>query len=69
MSQENVEVVREVLDLFNSVTRAGDPGAGRELLARFSPEVRIDMTRRIFNPDVYEGHTGLQRLVSDVADV
>jgi ketosteroid isomerase-like protein len=40
-----------------------------ELLERFDPEVRIDMTRRVINPDTYEGHQGLQRLGEEVDEV
>jgi len=61
-----VDLVREVIDLLNQ-----DAGTQRhrELLERFSPEVRIDMTRRVFNPDVYSGHEGLKRLGSEVQEV
>ena len=66
MSQENVEIVREIMDLFN---RAGDAEAATEVFARFDPDVVIDMTRRVFNPDVYEGHAGLRRLGKEVSEV
>jgi ketosteroid isomerase-like protein len=64
VSQENVEVVREVMALLSE--KAG-VRRDRELLARFAPDVVIDMSRRVFNPDVYEGHDGLRRLREDVA--
>jgi ketosteroid isomerase-like protein len=66
MSQENVEIVLEVMDLFN---RPQGPDRDAELLARVVPDVVIDMTRRVFNPDTYEGHDGLRRLQGDVASV
>jgi len=66
MSEENVALVREVMDLMNSAT-TGE--AVRELYDKFDPDVRIDMTRRVFNPDVYEGHDGLRRLGSEVREV
>jgi ketosteroid isomerase-like protein len=67
MSQANVEVVREVVSLMDFAARADDlPGRLLELTA---PEVEIDMSRRVFNPYVYEGHAGLRRLVRDVQEV
>ena len=69
MSQENVDVVREVMGLLNRVTGGSDREAERELLERFSPDVRIDMSRRVFNPDVYEGYGGLARLGREIGDV
>ena len=35
----------------------------------FAPDVVIDMTRRVFNPDTYEGHDGLRRLGREVGEV
>jgi ketosteroid isomerase-like protein len=66
MSEENVALVREVMDLMN---RATTREAVRELYDKFDPDVRIDMTRRVFNPDVYAGHDGLRRLGSEVSEV
>jgi ketosteroid isomerase-like protein len=66
VSQENVELVREVMDL---MSRAASGERSRRLVALFAPDVRIDMSRRIFNPDVYEGHAGLQRLGREVREV
>jgi ketosteroid isomerase-like protein len=66
MSEENVEVVREVMDL---MSQPAGPERNRDLLARIAPDVVIDMSRRVFNPDVYEGHAGLQRLGSEVRQI
>src|SRR3954454_4824634 len=67
MSQENVEIVRGVMEL---LSRAGmSEAAATALLDRFAPNVHIDMTRRVINPDTYEGHAGLRRLGSEVAEV
>ncbi len=68
MSQENVEIVRDVMELMNSAP-SGGPAEARALLDRFAPDVRIDMSRRVFNPDVYEGHDGLRRLGKEVGQV
>jgi len=67
MSVENVEVVREAMSLMNVAGR--DREAARRLVDLFDPEVRIDMSRRVFNPDIYEGHEGLRRLGGEVRDV
>ena len=64
MSRENVEIVREVMGL-----PARPEGNERALLDRFASDVRIDMSRRVFNPDVYEGHAGLRRLGAEIRDV
>src|SRR4051794_26087330 len=55
MSQANVEIVREIMELFN------DPGAAAvdRLRELFADDVHIDMSRRVFNPDTYDGHEGL----------
>jgi ketosteroid isomerase-like protein len=66
MSQENVEIVREVMGLLGSAAKGERVD---ELLERFDPEVQIDMTRRVINPDIYEGHAGLRRLGEDVREV
>ena len=66
MSQENVEIVREVMAL---LSRAASGAPTPELLDLFAPDVTVDMSRRVFNPDVYEGHVGLARLGREVRDV
>jgi ketosteroid isomerase-like protein len=66
MSQENVEVVREVIGLMNG-------GADGELEPRlfdlFAADVQIDMSRRLVRPDVYRGHPGLERLRREVPEL
>jgi hypothetical protein len=54
MSQENVEIVRRVFALMDRAAR-GEPVAG--MIDWFAEDVQIDMSRRVFNPDVYEGPT------------
>jgi uncharacterized protein len=68
MSEENVEIVREVMELMNRAASGGTADA-EALLDRFAADVRIDMSRRVFNPDVYEGHDGLRRLGAEVQEV
>jgi ketosteroid isomerase-like protein len=67
MSQENVELVREVMELLGRAA-AGDAPTAR-LTDLFASDVRIDMSRRVLNPDVYEGHEGLRRLGREVGEV
>ena len=57
MSQ-NMEIVREVMAL---VRRTGTGEPEPRLFELLAPEVKLDMSRRTFNPDVYEGHDGLRR--------
>jgi ketosteroid isomerase-like protein len=66
VSQENMEIVRTVMALMSE--RPG-PRRNREVIAYFAPDVVIDMSRRVFNPDIYEGHAGVRRLEEDVATV
>ena len=35
----------------------------------FDPDVEIDLSRNIFNPDVYHGHVGVERYVQVVEEV
>jgi ketosteroid isomerase-like protein len=64
MSQENVEIVRRVL-----TTRQDQPVAQDEIAERLDPDVRLDLSERVFNPAVYEGYDGLMRWRADIGDV
>jgi ketosteroid isomerase-like protein len=64
MSQENVEIVRRVLGLWNA--GGVEPKRRPEF---FDPEIRMDLRGRKINPAVYEGYEGLDRFVSEVAEV
>jgi ketosteroid isomerase-like protein len=66
MSQENVQIVREVLAL---VRRMGTNEPEPRLFDLLAPDMRLDMSRRTFNPDVYEGHDGLRRFRREMDDV
>jgi ketosteroid isomerase-like protein len=61
MSQENVETVRRCLGFWAE----RDWSAAPELL---DPDVEFDLSRNIFNPAVYRGVSGLQRLISGADD-
>jgi len=62
VSQENVEVVRRAHQALNG----GDMDA---LVVLCDVEFRLDMSDRIFNPAIYEGHDGIRRFYSEVRDV
>src|SRR6476620_6666496 len=64
MSQENVEIVRRILGLWN----AGGVGPDR-YPEFFDPEVRMDLRGRRITPAVYDGYEGLARFASDVCEV
>ena len=59
MSEENVEVVRGAYEAMNE----RDFSRAAELL---HPDVEFDMSRNIFNPDIYCGHEGFRRLIGVV---
>jgi hypothetical protein len=62
----NAEIVRRALELTND-PREEIPD--EELAELFVPDVVIDMTARVFNPDVYEGYDGLRRYRVDLREV
>jgi len=62
MSQENVEVVRRAHEALNG----GDIDA---VIALCNPAFRLDMSDRVLNPMVYEGHGGIRRFYHEVRDV
>jgi hypothetical protein len=67
----NAEIVREIIDLMNVklLKRAASGELPLELLALFASDVLIDMSRRVLNPDIYEGHAGLRRFGTEVREV
>jgi ketosteroid isomerase-like protein len=63
VSEANVEIVRRCLDCLN---RRDFPMLFDEL---FSPEIEIDLSRNVFNPDVYRGQAGVERWRNAAEDV
>ena len=62
MSQENVGIVRNAHEALN--------GGNIEALIRLcDPAFRLDMSDRVLNPAVYEGHDGIRRFYAEVRDV
>ncbi len=62
MSQENLEIVRRCVETLNS----RDFPSVFEL---FDPEIEIDLSRNVFNPNVYRGHSGVEQWINGVEDV
>jgi ketosteroid isomerase-like protein len=69
-----VEIVREAMALVDDARNADlSPPALDDLIQRLSHLVatgaQIDMSGRVFNPDVYTGEAGLRRLLSEIREV
>lgn len=56
------EIVRRSLEALN----AGDIEA---LVALCDPDFRLDMSDRVLNPSVYEGHDGIRAFYAEVLDI
>ena len=57
-----MEVVRRVFDA--SAQRDVDA-----IIETLDPEVRFDLSERVFNPGIYEGHDGFRRFVEEIDEV
>src|SRR5437899_4218023 len=72
MSHENVQLVREVMSLVEDA-RNGDLNHLDEQVARLqdlvTDDAEIDMSTRVFNPQVYRGLDGMRRLLGEVREV
>ena len=62
-----MEIVRRGLDLLREAHERGT--ATDALLEQCAPDIRVDGTRRVFNPDVYEGEAGVRRSIREIFDV
>jgi len=61
MSEQNAEIVRRIYGLLNR----GDAEGVIELC---DDDFLMDMTERVFNPDIYRGHDGIRRFYDGVRD-
>jgi len=67
-----VDIVRKVMAVRSTTdgqidwSLAIDPEVNRDLIA---PDVEIDLSRRVFNPEVYRGLEGLARLRDELLQV
>jgi hypothetical protein len=66
MSQENVEIVREAMEALSESYTRGEATDG--LLALCAPDIRVDSSRRVFNPAVYDGHDGVRRSIQEISE-
>ena len=62
MSQKNVEMVRRCYEFWARRDYSMLPEV-------FDPDVVLDLSRNVFNPDVYRGHDGLRRYVQVVDEM
>ena len=56
------DIVRRAHDALNR-------GDAEALAALCAPDFRLDMSDRVFNPDVYSGHDGIRRFLAEVHEV
>jgi ketosteroid isomerase-like protein len=56
------DIVRRAHDALNR-------GDAEALAALCAHDFRLDMSDRVFNPDVYSGHDGIRRFVAEVREV
>ena len=72
MASANVEIVREVMSLAEDA-RNGDLSDPEGQIARLrdlvTDDAEIDMSARVFNPQVYRGLDGMLRLFGEVREV
>ena len=66
MSQANVEIIRRASGLLTASCQAGE--ASDALLEICMPDIRVDASRRVFNPEVYDGLEGMRRMVREIYD-
>lgn len=68
MSRENVEIVSRCVELFDGRNLAQGL-EGLDALELLDPDVELDLSRNIFNPDIYRGRAEIQRWRSMVEEV
>jgi ketosteroid isomerase-like protein len=74
VSQANVEIIREVMALADDarnhdLSQPELDALFERLTSLVAPEAQIDMSGRVFNPDVYTGKAGLRRLLREIREV
>ncbi len=62
MLEENTELVHRCYEFWRSLDYSILPEI-------FDPDVVLDLSRNVFNPDVYPGHDGLRRYVEVVDEM
>ncbi len=66
MSQENVEIVRQLIALAEQGRERGLTSLPLNLVA---PDLEIDLSRRVFNPETYRGLDGWLRMTDELREV
>jgi ketosteroid isomerase-like protein len=66
MSEQNVEIVRQLIALGEQARDSGLTSPPMDLVA---PDMEIDLSRRVFNPETYRGFDGLVRLNDELREV
>jgi len=66
MSQENVEIVRQLMALGEQLRYSEQPPPHTALV---TPDAEIDLSRRVFNPEIYRGYEGWARLNAELREV
>jgi ketosteroid isomerase-like protein len=66
VSRENVEIVRQLMALGEQARESGLPPLHTDLV---TPDAEIDMSRRVFNPEIYRGFEGWARLNAELREV
>ena len=56
-------------DIVRRAHHALNHGDTQALAALCAPDFRLDMSDRVFNPEVYSGHDGIRRFMAEVHDV
>lgn len=65
----NTAVASEGIAIVERAHRALNSGDVDALIDLCSEDFRLDMSDRVFNPAVYEGHDGIRRFYAEVQDV
>ena len=65
MSQESVELVRRIFEVWNGP----EIGVDESVQEFFDPAIRMDLTGRKLNPAVYDGYEGITRFTAEVGEV
>jgi ketosteroid isomerase-like protein len=66
MSEENVEIVRRLIAFGEQSRETGLTSPPLDLVA---PDIEIDLSRRVFNPETYHGLDGWARLTDELQEV
>jgi uncharacterized protein len=62
VQDQDVELVRDSYEAWNRRNF-------QVIWERLDPDVVVDATARIMNPDTYHGHAGFQRMVDEMEDI